>query len=292
MLFEQLIMITRESKAVNRTGGFGCLGSWPWWTICLLTGLILLGCQTSPSMLMSLSGGDGFTAQRLTRAEALSGYEQVLVEYVEPDGIVDFQRWSQNSISIEKLDSFLVWNGAADKQNYPEIFNDPLIQRAFYINAYNACVLRGILEHYPLERLRDCPVDFFTGLHFQVAGQRLSLNELAQRCGIEQDGRVAFALGLPLRSGPVISREVYQADTLEAQLNQAIREYLGSCSGFQIDYEKQRVLFGRLIMEHQAFFLDYYQNKFGVEDISLISALVPWAGTHNQEQLVDLVGQD
>ncbi|MEO8495936.1 MAG: DUF547 domain-containing protein [Planctomycetota bacterium] len=50
-------------------------------------------------------------------------------------------------------------------------------QIAFYINAYNSCCIKAILDNYPLHTPKDVE-GFFDKLKFDVAGEKLTVSEI------------------------------------------------------------------------------------------------------------------
>src|SRR5688500_8808122 len=80
-------------------------------------------------------------------AAAYSDWAGLLSRYVVGDH-VQYARWkSENPAAWRR---FLAWLEEADPSNLPA---DE--QRAFWINAYNARVVAGVLAHLPLESVKD-----------------------------------------------------------------------------------------------------------------------------------------
>jgi hypothetical protein len=221
--------------------------------------------------------------------ELMAAYQQLLKEYITNNGRVEYEKLTAGEARA-KLDGFLGWVEQVDIRELEKAPDYQDGRQAFYINAYNACVLRGVLEFYPFKRLTELEGDFYEDLLFLVAGERLSLSQIAQQCGRDADWRVALALGGPSRSEPTIARTLYTADNLHEQLDEAVKNYIGSCAGMRIDHVSQRILFGKPLYERKEIFIQNYYDRYNIKDVSLISALIPWSGPRTQEQLVELVG--
>src|SRR5437867_1448691 len=91
-------------------------------------------------------------------------WDAILQKYVKGD-FFDYAGLSRDRADLARLDAFLRWQAGADvaSMSRPE-------QIAFYINAYNACCVKAILDHYPVHSPHD--VDgFFDKPKFQVAGE-------------------------------------------------------------------------------------------------------------------------
>jgi len=212
----------------------------------------------------------------------LADYAALLKKCVRDSGQVDFAVLTQDVRTRGQLEAFLSWAAVGPPQ--PD--------RAFYLNVYNACALRAVLEFYPITRLRDARARLFDDVYFTVAQRQLNLADLARLAAPPQDWRVEFALGVPTLGGPALAAEPYAAARLDEQLNQAVQRYLGGCAGLRVDFERRRVLLGRLIWQRRRFFLHDYRRRYGTMSHSLLSALMPWAAPATRVQLADLAGFD
>jgi hypothetical protein len=108
-------------------------------------------------------------------------------------------------------------------------------QRAFWINAYNALVLRTVIDNFPIRgkspaypagSVRQIPGAFERNSH-RVAGRSVTLD------GIEKDllaplgdARVFLALGRGAIGGGRLRSEAFDADTIDAQLDRVAAESL------------------------------------------------------------------
>ena len=112
-------------------------------------------------------------------------------------------------------------------------------QLAFWINAYNAFVLRTIVEHYPLRRGSVVGIAFpansiwqisnvWTGTRWRAAGRAVSLDRIEKEIIRPQfrEPRVHFVLVCASTSCPDLRSEAYRGDRLEAQLEDQTRRFL------------------------------------------------------------------
>jgi hypothetical protein len=155
--------------------------------------------------------------------------DQLLDLYVR-DGFVYY-----NALRIERggLDRFVAsLDGPAA---IAQAKGTPAQQRAFWINAYNAIVLRTVIDNYPIRgrsaaypagSVRQIP-GAFERLTHRVAGRTLTLD------GIEKDilvplgdPRVFLALGRGAIGGGRLRSEAFDADTIDAQLERTAAESL------------------------------------------------------------------
>ncbi len=98
-------------------------------------------------------------------------------------------------------------------------------QMAFWINAYNACVFQGVLDHYPINSVKDVK-GFFDKIHYEVAGASLTLNEIEAKGRALGDWRIHFGVVCASSSCPTLRSEAYVPERLEEQLADQTRRFL------------------------------------------------------------------
>ena len=99
-------------------------------------------------------------------------FDQVLQEHVDKAGQVDYTKLKANP---EKFEAYLDLLAAAN----PAVlsYNEQL---AFWVNTYNALVIKGVVDHYPITSVRKVKLfnGFFSRLKFQAAGKIYTLNQI------------------------------------------------------------------------------------------------------------------
>ena len=115
---------------------------------------------------------------------------------------------------------------------------------AFWLNAYNALVLRTVLEHYPIrgdspgyppDSIRQIP-GAFEGIAHTVAGRELTLDEIESSVLASLgDPRVFLALGRGAVGSGRLRSEAYSAPRLEEQLAAAVEEFATEPWGVVLD---------------------------------------------------------
>jgi hypothetical protein len=106
-------------------------------------------------------------------------------------------------------------------------------QQAFWINAYNALVLRTVIDGYPIRgksadyppgSIRQIPGAFERTRH-RVGGASLTLDEIETKMiAAFGDARLHLALGRGARGSPRLRSEAYSAGRLEQQLSDVVKE--------------------------------------------------------------------
>ncbi|MEX0979493.1 MAG: VTT domain-containing protein [Gemmatimonadota bacterium] len=155
---------------------------------------------------------------------------------------------------------------------------DP-VRLAFWINAYNACMLMRVADNYPIRRggagllgtLRNIAAgrpansvwqirDVFTGTFCPVAGEERSLDGIEHEIIRPTFGepRIHFAVNCAARSCPPLAAEAYTPDALDAQLDAAVRGLLANEEHFRIERNGTAVVRLNRV-------LDWYGDDFGGE---------------------------
>jgi len=165
----------------------------------------------------------------------------ILDTYVR-DGFVYYRALK---IDRAKLDSYVAQLGliAPDKLSRDE-------RLAFWLNAYNALVLRTVVDHYPIQaRSKEYPPKSirqipgaFERLSHRVGGSSLTLDQIEQNILPDfHDPRVYLALGRGAVGGGRLRSEAFTPERLEAQLTEVANECATRPECIHIDRENNKV---------------------------------------------------
>jgi hypothetical protein len=157
-----------------------------------------------------------------------ANYTRLLQKYIETTG-VRYAAWKENSADVQALKEIINQIGASGPSS-----EEREAQLAYYINAYNALVLAGVLDRYPIRSVRDVApfYGFFTQNNVTIAGKKTSLYALERKLLIPrfQEPRIHFAINCASRSCPPLRSEAYTAARLDEQLNEMTRAFLNNSS--------------------------------------------------------------
>ncbi len=149
---------------------------------------------------------------------ARAGYDLLLDTYVR-DGLVYYRALKSDRT---KLDGFLSAVGGASLDGVAR--NDAI---AFWLNAYNALVLRTVIDHYPIpQRTREYPArsirqipGAFERAPGRVAGRSVTLDQIEQIVLPSfNDPRLFLALGRGAVGSGRLRSEAFTGANLERQL--------------------------------------------------------------------------
>jgi hypothetical protein len=177
----------------------------------------------------------------------------LLEKVVSEDGLVDYARLSLESATLEE---YLAELARVSPDSHPALFPVEADQLAYWINAHNACALRGVLRWNRPPRLDNIAHRFDSDTTFLVGGRKLSLNGISN--GIIRkrfpDPRVHFVLVKARRGGPPLSRSAYLPATLESRLEQAATDFLDDERNVQWKPPSTEVRLTQLILEFRGDF--------------------------------------
>jgi Protein of unknown function, DUF547 len=124
-------------------------------------------------------------------------------------------------------------------------------QLAFWLNAYNAIVLRTVIDRYPIQghssaypphSVRQIP-GAFEGQPHRLAGRSLTLDDIEQKILPEfHDPRVYLALGRGAVGSGRLRSEAFAPERIETQLKEVAAECASRPVCVQVDRGSNRVL--------------------------------------------------
>ena len=183
------------------------------------------------------TGAPGAATMTIPEWETL--WSSVLARYVDDAGRIDFAALSHDHADLDRVVAFVA---AVDPVSEPQRFPDRAARIGFYINAYNALAMHGIVETgVPRSLGGVTKFTFFNVKKFTVGGKSISLydleNDVIRPLGEE---RVHFALNCMAVSCPRLPRTAFTADALEQHLDTATRTFLAEKRNVSVDPVKRK----------------------------------------------------
>jgi hypothetical protein len=173
--------------------------------------VMLTACSTVPT---------SFRPREPLRPEEVSHrlLGQVLASHVK-DGVVDYP-------AVHTDDRFPAYLAQLDRVD-PEALATRRERLAFWINAYNAFAVQGILDHYSPASLVG-RYRYFIGRDYRVGGAAINLYDLERQILIKQfhEPLIHFAIVCASASCPKLQPWSYEPDQLTVQLDRAAREFI------------------------------------------------------------------
>jgi hypothetical protein len=207
-------------------------------------------------------------------------FEQLLQTYVDGAGNVDYERWHRNEADLQRLDSYLAAVTLFCPESTPGRFKSRQDELAYWLYAYNAYVIRAILEHWPLQSVTNvkAPVElvrglgFFYQLRFVFGGIAYSLyaveNDIIRPS--YRDARVHFVLNCASGSCPVLRPELPAGDALEPFLEQAAIDFVSDKRNVSIDQDKKQVVLSAIFKWFKGDFINNLRRRGLPSDRGLV----------------------
>ncbi len=113
-------------------------------------------------------------------------------------------------------------------------------QLAFWINAYNAFAIKGILDHYSPMTLVG-RYRYFISRDYRVGGEAINLYDLERKVIIPlfHEPRIHFAIVCASLSCPWLQPWVYQAERLEEQLELVAQAFINDATKNRFDRQNK-----------------------------------------------------
>lgn len=148
------------------------------------------------------------------------------------DGLVDYP-------AVQMDDRFPSYLAQLDRMD-PNVLVTGPERLAFWINAYNAFAVKGILDHYSpvsyVGRYR-----YFVGRNYRVGGSTINLYDLERHVLIKQfqEPLIHFAIVCASIACPKLQPWSYEPDQLNMQLDRVAREFINDPTRNRFDRKEK-----------------------------------------------------
>ena len=219
--------------------------------------IVSSNCCAGPTITVGMSVP---TAQRL-QVDKIdhSDWDRLLHKYVDTNGYVAYTEWQASSADQKTLDDYL--NHLSRASFGPKSSKE--VQLAFWINAYNAVTVKGILREYPTTSIRNHTAKLYgyniwKDLHLLVSDKRYSLESMEHKV-LRKLGepRIHFAIVCASIGCPRLLNEAYAADRLDEQLTENAKAFFADRTKFVADARAGTIAVSPI--------LDWFSKDFGAD---------------------------
>lgn len=143
---------------------------------------------------------------------------------------------------------------------------------AFWIDAYNAFVVQGLAERYPLSRSEQSrAAGLLARRRFTAAGRELKLSEIERELDALGEPRARLALACGAVGCPRLSERPYTAAGLDEQLEEAGRRFFSEPKNASLDGTRRIVRLS-----------SYLQDGSAGDPLALARRYAPWGALLDQ----------
>lgn len=206
-----------------------------------------------------------------------AAWDGLLKKYVDQDGRVNYRAWHKNATDRQALKRYL--SGLSRATAREPASKDAKL--AFWINAYNAVTVEGILRVYPTTSIRNHTAKFFgyniwDDLQLYVGGTAFSLNQIEHEILRKMDEpRIHFAIVCASKGCPRLVNEAFTAETLDAQLANNAKHFFAQDQNFRIRGSSVTL----------SAILDWFSEDFGTNEDAVLRKITPWLASEDSVRL-------
>ncbi|MDA8016350.1 MAG: DUF547 domain-containing protein [Thermoanaerobaculia bacterium] len=199
-------------------------------------------------------------------------WTRTLERFVDHEGLVDYEGLREDRAA---LDRFVDRVHRVSPRSHPQLFDSQEEALAFYINAYNALVFAEVLDLSPdvdtVWGRSGTGLKFFVRNKVVVGGEKLSLKKLEDDWIRAEfgDPRIHAALNCASVGCPRLPREPFLPETLDAQLDAAMREFVANPRNANVSSDGSKVSLSKIFDWFRGDFLDFERAQ-GRPDSTLV----------------------
>lgn len=186
-------------------------------------------------------------------------FDQTLQKYVNNDGAVDYPRLKANPT---QLDTYISTLAAVSPETHPTSFPTQDHKLAYWINAYNAFVLKGIVDTYPIQSVKDIGIlnSFFRRKKFTTGNREITLDDLENKIirPLFRDPRIHFVVNCGAASCPILENRAFTGDDLESRLQAAALRTINDPRYVRLGRNESRLYLSKILKWYRQDFIAWF----------------------------------
>lgn len=244
--------------------------------VLLFSGVFLFGCTKIQPVPRDLHNAVTESSTEFSYKK----YAEVLAAHVDDKGLVNYEYLLKNPI---KLNQFYAQVAAISPDSHPSLFPSDFDKLAYWINAYNATVLKGVIVYYPIDSVEDVQAPailfffpsksgFFFFQRFTYGGKETNLYYLENSVirGRFKEPRIHFALNCASRSCPKLPKTPFTGDNLENQLDRETRKFINDPDRVRYDAATNTLYLSSIFKWYEDDFVEWLDKSKAEKKSSLL----------------------
>jgi len=198
--------------------------------------------------------------------------DSILSSYVDSAGNVDYNGIISNPF---KLNEYLDFISKVSPESHPDYFKTEDSEKAYWINVYNALILKIMIENPGKDILELGIVGHDVFLKkFIIGGKKKSPyfieNKILRKMN---DPRIHFAINCASKSCPPLGNRILVGDNLNQQLDEKTFNFINNVDNVFIDYDTNTIYLSRIFKWFKKDFgnikayISHYLNDIDYESI-------------------------
>lgn len=216
--------------------------------------------------------GSKVSAQKLVSFDKINHevWDKIVRKYVDGNGLVNYTALKASTEDTASLEQYL---GILSTAN-PSVTAKRESKLAFWINAYNAVTLRGMLREYPTTSIRNHTAkllgyNIWHDYQLVVGGKAYSLDQMEHKILRKMnEPRIHFAIVCASIGCPRLLNEAYVPDKLNQQLELNAKDFFSRSQNFRHDSASQRFYLSSL--------LSWFGEDFGSNQAAQLKTISKW----------------
>lgn len=207
-----------------------------------------------------------------------SSWNRLLQTFVDESGAVNYAAWKQSREGMQLLEGYINLLSTASLRKAAARED----QMAYWVNAYNAITVKGILQEYPTTSIRNHTAklggyNIWKDLLLNVGGQQVSLDSIEHKALRPMgDPRIHFAIVCASKGCPRLLNEAYVGRTLNEQLDKNASHFFSLPQNFQ--YVPQARAFKLSAI------LQWFGSDFGADQAAQLNAIAKYLPTREAQE--------
>ncbi len=199
-----------------------------------------------------------------------STWDSLLKKYVDAHGMVNYQAWKDNASDKQLLEQYLTQLSSAAFTGQTRTST----KLAFWINAYNAVTVEGILREYPTSSIRNHTAKLFgyniwKDLQLIVEGKPYSLDQMEHEVLRKmKEPRIHFAIVCASIGCPRLLDEAYVPAKIDEQLTVNAQAFFADPTKFRFDANRNSVSLSPI--------LEWFGEDFGDSSAEQLQRIAPY----------------
>lgn len=202
-----------------------------------------------------------------------SPWNGLLKKYVNETGHIDYSGLKNSQADMKVLDNYLASLSSASRTKAASREH----QLAFWINAYNALTVKGILREYPTTTIRNHTdenggYNVWKHLLLPVGSSQISLDAIEHQVLRKMsEPRIHFAIVCASHSCPRLLNQAYVAENLENQLTLNTKNFFANTENFQYNAATNQIKISAI--------MQWFATDFGANQAAQLNFIAPYLPT-------------
>ena len=173
----------------------------------------------------------------------------------------------------EEFDRYYSFISLYSPDSHASKFPNESNRLTYWLNAYNAAAIRTVLEYYPISSVKEVkgpfwafflpdPSGFFIFQRHRFGSLETNLYNLENKIIRKRfsDPRIHFALNCASVGCPLLPKEAFMANKLDAQLERETQKFFSEPRNFTIDHQQKEIRVSSILRWYESDFTDWLKK--------------------------------